>query len=96
MKTRPEYDFRVIGHNLKQLRMAKKLTVEDVREYMQLGSVQAVYKWERGDSLPQADSLMALLDLYNVHNFEVLIQEESVALSSSFALKISEHILGCV
>ena len=49
---RPEYDFRVIGRNLRKLRESKNLSVEDVRQYMQLGTIQAVYKWERGDGLP--------------------------------------------
>ena len=82
MRTRPEYDFKLIGQNLKKLRMLQHLTVEDVREYMQLGSVQAVYKWERGDSLPQADSLLALLELYQVHSLDVLVGE-SIELSPS-------------
>ena len=82
---RPEYDFRIIGKNLSRLRKDRKLSVEQVRAYMQLGSVQAVYKWERGDSLPQADSLLALLQLYGVTNIEKLFEEsESSPLSFSF------------
>ncbi|MBP3237762.1 MAG: helix-turn-helix transcriptional regulator [Lachnospiraceae bacterium] len=63
---RPEYDFRIIGRNLKLFRINKGLSVEQVRDYLMLGSLQAVYKWERGDSLPQADTLLALLELYGV------------------------------
>ena len=65
---RKEYDFRIIGKNLKRLRLAKKLSVENVRDYLLLCSVQAVYKWERGESLPQADTFMALLELYGVES----------------------------
>lgn len=61
---RPEYDMYVIGQNLKRLRVAKKLTVEDVRRYLCLGSVQAVYKYEEGRCFPQADTLLALMELY--------------------------------
>ncbi|MDO4939874.1 MAG: helix-turn-helix transcriptional regulator [Lachnospiraceae bacterium] len=67
---RREYDFHVIGKNLKKLRLMNKMTAEDVREYMQLGTVQAVYKWERGDCLPQADSLLALMELYGVNTID--------------------------
>ena len=67
---RREYDFHVIGNNLKKLRLMNNLTVEDVREYMQLGTVQAIYKWERGDCLPQADSLLALMELYKVNKID--------------------------
>lgn len=84
MTVRPEYDFKVIGKNLKRLRVASNLSVEDVREYMQLGTPQAVYKWERGDGLPQADSLLALLQLYDVRDFNMILKEESAELSSYY------------
>ena len=87
MNVRPEYDFKVIGNNLKRLRLANGMTVEEVREYMQLGTVQSIYKWERGDGLPQADSLIALMQLYGATNIRMLT-EESVELSSlSFWVK---------
>ena len=73
MNVRPEYNFKTIGRNLKNLRRACNLTVEDVREYMQLGTVQAIYKWERGEGLPQADSLMALMHLYGADRISTII-----------------------
>ena len=82
MNMRPEYDFKVIGNNLKNLRLANHLTVEDVRDYMQIGTVQAVYKWERGDGLPQADTLIALMQLYGENRIDRLV-EEGVVLSSN-------------
>ena len=86
MNVRPEYDFKVIGNNLKKLRLANNMTVEEVREYMQLGTVQSVYKWERGDGLPQADSLIALMQLYGASRIE-MITEEGCELSSSVFLR---------
>ncbi|MBQ0004530.1 MAG: helix-turn-helix transcriptional regulator [Clostridiales bacterium] len=86
MNVRPEYDFKVIGSNLKKLRLANNMTVEEVREYMQLGTVQSVYKWERGDGLPQADSLIALMQLYGASRIE-MITEEGSELSSSVFLR---------
>lgn len=85
---RPEYDFRVIGRNLRKLRESKNLSVEDVRQYMQLGTIQAVYKWERGDGLPQADSLLALLALYEVNDYRMLL-EEGDSLSSFYLVKFA-------
>ena len=61
---RREYDLETIGRNLRRLRKAKNLTVDEVREYLRLGSVQAVYKYERGLSYPQADTMFALMELY--------------------------------
>ena len=39
MICRPEYDMKVVGQNLKRLRVAKNLSIDDVREYLCLGSV---------------------------------------------------------
>lgn len=88
MSVRPEYDFKVIGDNLKKMRIEKHLTVEEVREYMQLGTVQSIYKWERGDGLPQADSLIALMQLYGVENITSLVEERTSLSSSCFLGKI--------
>lgn len=88
MNVRPEYDFKVIGNNLKKLRLANRLTVEEVREYMQLGTVQSIYKWERGEGLPQADSLIALMELYGAENI-LAITRDSAELSSSYFLAAS-------
>ena len=64
-RTRKEYDLKIVGANLKKLREAKGLSVADVRDYLQLGSVQAVYKYESGKNFPQADTLLALMELYD-------------------------------
>lgn len=64
MKRRPEYDLKLIGKNLRHLRKRKGLSVDEVREYLCLGSVQAVYKYENGKNLPPADTMFALMELY--------------------------------
>ena len=84
MEVRPEYDFKVIGRNLRALRLANHLSVEDVRDYMQLGTVQAVYKWERGDGLPQADTLIALMQLYGENRIDKLVEEGIILSSNDF------------
>ncbi|MGN0378327.1 MAG: helix-turn-helix transcriptional regulator [Butyrivibrio sp.] len=65
MEHRREYDMATVGHNLKQLRLLKGLTVEDVREYLMLGTVQAIYKYESGAGYPQTDTMFALMELYD-------------------------------
>ena len=75
MRHRREYDIKLVGRNLKRLREKKKLSVEDVREYLGLGSVQAIYKYEAGRNYPQADVLFALMELYEA-DFRDLIREK--------------------
>ena len=69
---RPKYDAKWIGHNLKRLRLAKKLTVDEVRRYLGVGSVQAVYKYEEGKSYPPADTMFALMQLYEADLYDIL------------------------
>ena len=77
MNYRKEYDLQVIGRNLRRLREARQLSVRQVSEYLYLGSVQAVYKYERGCGFPQADTLLALMELYGIHDIRQLVEEQN-------------------
>lgn len=72
MMYRPEYDLKVIGKNLRFLREKKNLSVEDVRKYLHLGSVQAIYKYENGVGLPPADTMFALMELYGAELKDII------------------------
>lgn len=76
MKHRPEYDLKIIGENLKRLRVAKSLSVDEVREYLRLGSVQAVYKYEQGKGYPQTDTMLALMELYDAELRDIVCKHE--------------------
>ena len=85
MICRPEYDMKMIGQNLRRLRIAKKLSVDDVRKYLCLGSVQAIYKYEKGKCYPQADTMFALMELYGADLKDITeIHEEGDQPSSVF------------
>ena len=72
MRHRPEYDLKVIGDNLKRLRKKNGFSVDDVREYLHMGTVQAIYKYERGAGYPPADTLLALMDLYHADYHDIV------------------------
>lgn len=59
------------------------MSVEQVREYLCLGSVQAVYKYESGAGYPQADTLLALMELYDAGVNEI-VRDYEEGLCSSF------------
>lgn len=52
-------------NNLKLFRKKFGLTQEQIAERLGV-SRQAVAKWERGDSLPDIDNIVALADMYEV------------------------------
>lgn len=83
MRYRREYDIRMVGQNLRRLREAKNLTVEEVRAYLQLGSVQAVYKYAAGRSYLPTDAMFALMQLYQADLYDILCDcEKRPALES--------------
>lgn len=85
MMNRPYFDLVATGKRMRDIRKSRKFTVEQVREYMEFESVQSIYKWERGECLPQADTLIALSILYHVNPIE-FFQEDAEA--SSYVLNI--------
>lgn len=68
----PVLDAKATGARIKELRKAHHLTVEEIACYMGFESVQAVYKWQRGDSLPTVDNLYALSRLFGTSVDDIL------------------------
>ncbi len=75
MKKRPEFNLSATGKNLRRLRKEKHMSVEAVRKYMGLESVQSIYSWELGYNFPTADNLLALAELYEVNPGELLVRK---------------------
>ncbi len=68
----PVIDAKRTGERIKALRKERNLRVEDVAQFMGFESVQAVYKWQRGDSLPTVDNLYALGRLFDTPIDDIL------------------------
>ena len=70
------------GARIKELRVLNHLRVEDISDFMGFENPQAVYKWQRGDSLPSIDNLYALALLFGVNIDDIIIgsrkEEEAV------------------
>ena len=62
----PIIDKRKTGINIRRIMDMRGLTVKDVQEYLELGSVQSIYHWINGISMPTIDNLYALSDLFHV------------------------------
>ena len=61
----PVIDMMGTGRRIKELRKQHNLKVADIRDYLGLESEQAIYKWQRGDSLPTLDNLIAFAKMCN-------------------------------
>ena len=62
----PLINKRETGINLRRIMDAKGITVKDVQQYLELGSVQSIYHWLNGNSLPTIDNLYALSELFQM------------------------------
>ena len=62
----PVIDKKQTGINLRLIMDERGLTVKDVQQYLELGSVQSVYHWLNGLSMPTIDNLYALSELFQI------------------------------
>ena len=75
MEISRSYDIKIIGENLRKLRLSAGYSVRDIRDYLGLVSVQSIYKFEKGICMPQAEHLLALMELYNVDAHRLVIAD---------------------
>ena len=69
----PVIDPVATGENILRLRKARGLTVRDLQNWFGFEEPQAIYKWQKGKSLPTVDNLYALGTLLNVPMEEILV-----------------------
>jgi len=95
----PVIDLKATGANIVKLRRERGLTVRDLQRYFGFEEPQAIYKWQRGQSLPTVDNLYALSTLLNVPMNEILVAANAPHISSictmSGRLEPAAHHLLC-
>lgn len=62
----PMIDKNATGLNLRKIMDRRGITVKDVQEYLGLASVQSIYHWLNGISMPTIDNLYALSELFGL------------------------------
>ena len=67
------FDMQAMGDRIKSLCEKKGLKPENVREALGLGTVQSVYRWYRGETIPEIEHLYLLSLLLEVTVDEFLI-----------------------
>ena len=69
----PVIDMAATGRVIKALREQNGYSVQDVQEYFGFDQPQAIYKWQRGITLPTVDNLYALSSLLGAPIKEILV-----------------------
>lgn len=71
----PVINMEQTGKQITELRNKANLTVNDIKEALELTTVNAVYKWQRGQTLPTLDNLVALAALFGCTINDIVITE---------------------
>lgn len=71
----PVINMEQTGKQITELRKKANLTVNDIKEALELTTVNAVYKWQRGQTLPTLDNLVALAALFGCTINDIVITE---------------------
>ncbi len=61
------------GERIRAIRKAKGLKVTDISSYMGFESPQAVYKGQRGDSLPDLGNMIRLMELFRITDIREIV-----------------------
>lgn len=68
----PQIDTVRTGKKFRNLRKQKNVSVKQLQNLLQCESVQAIYNWEKGATLPKVDNLLALSIFYGIPMEELL------------------------
>lgn len=81
-----------IGRKLKQARLKKELTQENVANILNV-SRTTISNWEIGRSYPDLESVVALSDLYNISLDEILREDEDMVKKLSNDSKVLSKLI---
>ena len=84
----PVIDKKKTGVNLRRLMDKRDLSVKEVQEYLKLGSVQSVYHWLNGISLPTVDNLYALSQLLQVSVDDMLCGNRHRSIDDKYPVQV--------
>jgi len=72
----PVLNMEEVGNRIKKLRKEKNLKVTDISDRMGFENPQAVYKWQRGECLPEIMNLIVLSRMLGTTVEGIVLGEE--------------------
>ena len=61
------------GKNIARIRKEKGITVRQIQEVMGFNTPQAIFKWQKGVTLPSLENLIVLAELFNKTIDEIVV-----------------------
>ena len=74
MSVLPSIDMAATGIRITQLRRQTGLTVRDLQEIFGFNTPQAIYRWQRGLTLPTLDNLVALAAVFGTTLDSIIVR----------------------
>ncbi len=68
----PFVDMKLTGRNISALRERRGISVRDLQDLLGFSTPQSIYKWQRGETLPTVENLVALACILSVPIEEIL------------------------
>lgn len=63
----PCVDMKLTGQNITMLREQRGLSVRDLQNLLGFATPQSIYKWQRGETIPTIENLVALHRQLKIH-----------------------------
>ena len=76
MNFMPVINMTATGLNIARLRKNAGMTVRDLQAIFGFANPQAIYTWQRGETMPTLDNMIVLAAVFNVTVDEILVLEE--------------------
>lgn len=72
----PTIDMVETGRNITRMRKLAGMTVVRLQEIFDFNTPQAIYKWQRGETLPTIDNLVILASVFGTTIDEIIVLNE--------------------
>ena len=69
----PVVDLKLTGQNITVLRKRSGISVRELQNILGFATPQAIYKWQRGETLPTVENLAALAFVLGVSVEDILV-----------------------
>ena len=68
----PVVDMKLTGQKIQELRTRRGISVRELQSILGFATPQAIYKWQRGETLPTVENLAALAYILGVEMEDIL------------------------
>ena len=82
----PTIDQVKTGKKIKELREQKGLSVRELQRYFLFEDPSVIYKWQKGECLPNLDNFVALSALMGVSVNDIVVLEDGANSCNKFGI----------